>query len=161
MIDMAILKLPTGYFELIPQHVTEEWIQTYLALEIVVRGEKLLLNNKHKISLQSADYSRLISSIRKFIHSRVNVDNSDANVEFSTGLAFTPLEMHFVFVCLDGEIGADLEGEITLRIMVNLEIIDSELSSSYIGGVFNVEANSLIAFVQNLEDELVKSSPPA
>lgn len=158
MIKMAILNLPTGYFELSPQPTIGEWLPTCLALELAARDEKLLLENERRISIQKADYIRLISTIREFVNSRIiNLNESDLHIKPSPRVEFSPLELHFLFTCLDGELDADLEGEITLQIMVNLETIDTKLSSTYLGGVFNIEARNLITFVNQLEGELFEN----
>lgn len=156
MIYMANLEFSAGYFELSFASLEQkysEWIQTNLVLMLTFGSQTTLLKNKRRISIQRVDFQRFISGIREFV-SRVN--NRENAFEYLEPFDFVPLELYFSFSCLEGEVDNNLEGEITVRIMVNLDVIETQLVSTYIGSEFNVNINALLTFAQELEEGLPK-----
>lgn len=162
MINMAILELPVGYFELTPVHGLHEdvaWYKTQISLELVIANQSLVLENQNAVSIQRADFLRFIKGIHLFIQSRVQAEDEFTNSPKNT-FEFTPLELYFSFSCLEGDVNENLEGEITVRIMLNLDSIENQLSSSYVGGEFNIDSQGLLKFCQCLEQELSQNQSP-
>jgi hypothetical protein len=155
---MAILELPLGHFELTPgRQLDSEWIATQLDLRLTLaENVRVLLEDRHWLELRRPDFLRLVEGIRNFIASKVMGEDEvpDFTVPAEEFL-FVPLELGFQFACVDGEVDESLAGEITVRIMINLDVVDYELSWEYVGGEFSVDSHKLLDFVQQLEHELL------
>jgi hypothetical protein len=68
---------------------------------------------------------------------------------------FTPLTLNFELECINGDISDDAtEGEITIRVMANLAMINQNFPSEYVGCITSVEIGNLLRFVNDLEMEL-------
>lgn len=154
---MAKLKFSTGFFEikLTPSFEADggKWFPINILFSIA-NDDILNIENKQEIHLTQNDISRLIENTKQFINLRVNIDDNFPVVSIDE-FTFVPMELGFQFSCLDGDVDKNLFGEITLRIMINLELIRKNLSSTYVGAEFNVDAQTLIRFLQDMEREFL------
>ena len=154
---MAKLLLPYGYFELKPiarQPAQSKYLELYLCLEMNIQSQRLLIENKRKIYMTEEDFSRFSDGTRLFVENCANKLNFDIpNKPFD----FTPMELSFIFSCLEGDIDEEMrEGEITIRIMGNVsELTQTSLPTTYIGGLYNVKVVDLLNFLKILEGEVL------
>ena len=132
-----------------------KWIETQSSLTIKVGEQELKIKPPNNLSLLYADFVRFNEGIRKFI--RLLSNTPEGSPPIGTSIApfeFVPLELDFEFSCLNGEVSADGQGEITLRIMFNLENVSRALNSEYAGCMTNIDAQQLLNFLDDLEREV-------
>lgn len=155
---MAKLKLPCGYLTLRANRTDTdidcEWLPTKLIYRLDLMQQSILVESRETFSILLSDYIRLIEGVRSFIQSRINPDEDFDDPNTVTIFEFVPLELGFVFVCLEGDVDENLRGSISIRLLVNLQVMEKEHSSSYIGGEFEVDSESLLEFLSDLELEL-------
>jgi hypothetical protein len=156
---MANLISVNSSFLLSPQNLLYDndkyqWIRTECTLTLSIKEQTLLLQSKPYSCIQKSNFLLLIAGVRNFVEQLrargAIIDSRRAIAEF----LFVPLELDFEFACLNGDISEDGEGEVTLRIMLNLGTIDESLSSEYVGGIMNVSLATLLTFIDTLEAEV-------
>lgn len=155
---MAILSLPLGHFELTSTGVSSRdsyvWIRTQIALNLRSKDANVLIKNRRHFFFTQGDYIRLIELSQTFINSKSKIYSESTVSTTVEPFTFVPLELGFSFTCLDGEVDSNLDGEITIRIMLDYGLVNMEFSSNYVGGEFNVRAQDLLKFLKTLESEL-------
>jgi hypothetical protein len=63
------------------------------------------------------------------------------------------MQMDFTFACLEGDVTKDLEGVVSLRIMLNLGAFSHEYQTEYVGVETSADPKQLIEFTNRLEEE--------
>ena len=154
---MAKLLLPYGYFELKPiarQPAQSKYLEIYFCIEINLQSQRLLIENKRKIYMIEDDFLRFSDGTRSFIKNCAKKPDFDIS---SKPFDFTPMELSFIFSCIDGDIDAEMrEGEITIRILGDVsELTQTSLPTAYIGGLYNVKVVDLLNFLKILEGEVL------
>lgn len=154
---MAILKFPIGQLVIILDKLSysksRKYFDTQIGLTINWLSSSVKLQNSNKISLTEQDVSRLTAMLESFIHSCVNIDECIVNESKLSNSVFAPLELGFTISCLDGDVDQDFNGEITLKIMLNSDIVDYSYSSNYVGVEVNVNSLEVLEFCEALKKE--------
>jgi hypothetical protein len=161
---MATLNLQLGSFELTPlerRPNDRKWMTCRVVLSLPIGTQCVVIENVELVFLEDADFTRLFKYIELAVHhiAKESAANSFPSLAPEVGIlsiTFVPLQLAFAFACLSGEVDKSLcEGEITIRIMVNLnELTNLPPPSTYIGGEFNVDVRDLLVFVADLRHEL-------
>ncbi len=136
---MARLISKSVFLEILPlkpQFEEEEkgWIQTHFLLELKVPGQRLIIQPSENLFILYDNFTFFLKGVRQFIQKLQHIpEDTDPITDSIKPFEFVPLELDFKFALLDGEVSSEEEGEITVQIMANLEMINSSLSSEYIG----------------------------
>lgn len=156
---MANLKFPIGSLEIIltaqsPLQKNQRF-NADLDLTINWLASRIKLENKNGILLTRQDVDRLISMLKTFIQSRVNVDERNDREDRLSTPTFTPMELGFSISCLDGDVDDELVGEVTLKIMLNSDVVNYMYTSNYVGVEVNVNSTDIFKFCDMLEMEML------
>jgi hypothetical protein len=137
-----------------------QWIETESSLTIKVGEQELEIKPPNNLTILYADFMRFDEGIRKFVQMLSNIPENSPIVGTSiVPFDFVPLELDFEFSCLNGEVSSDGQGEVTLRIMFNLENVSRALNSEYVGCTTNVDAQQLLNFLDELERDIKRCVP--
>ncbi len=156
---MAILASRSMVLEILPLQPEfdkgDEWIQTHFSFQVRASGQELTVKPSEGITILYEDLVALHDGIGQFVQRLQSLpEDSDPVVELIEPYEFVPLELDFEVSCLNGEISDKGEGEITMRIMVNLGIVNQAFYSEYVGCTTNVEAKSVFDFLDDLKREI-------
>ena len=153
---MAEIKSAHTTFRLIPLSVEfsgEEWIVSDITLRMGNKRQSVVWRAEPHSTILRSDYRRLSTGIRRFINSLTTIE-SDNFLEEVEPFVFLPLELDFEFACLDGDISADGDGEVTVRVMLNTDGTSESKQSEYMGSTFSIPTARLQRFANNLEEEI-------
>lgn len=149
---MAKLKTEQFTFHLMPleyEFPAESWIRGELFLRLLVNRQTLLVQPQRAPTLSLHDYRRLVTGVRHFLD--FSMESEDNLFEDTEPFVFVPAELDFEFSLLDADLSPDGEGEVTVRVMIQ---VDNQAKPAYVGGAFSVEASQLRRFLNALEIEI-------
>lgn len=148
-----VLKIQPVQFELDKK---AKWVKTHFSFRITALGQDLIFEPSEDITVLYEDLVTLYKGVGQFIRMLQSLPgDSDPLDDSIQPYEFVPLELDFEISCLNGEVSDTGEGEVTMRVMVNLGIVDQTISSEYIGCTTNIEAKGLLDFLDQLEREIM------
>ena len=131
------------------------WITCRLSVQLKLPTQNVAVLSGKLVAMPYRDIGRLVSKTRAFV---------ERLTELPMGLphhreiepfkfVFVPMELDFVFACIEGDVTKDLEGLVSLRIMANLSSSDNGYGSEYAGVETSADPRQVIEFASVLEQE--------
>ena len=164
---MAYLSTSSVCFELTPvgrdntRSGEMQWITCRLGMYMRLLGQGFPIPAEKLIAMPYTDSGRLVNWVKEFVErlSKLPIGQPHSgNVEPFT---FVPMQLDFLFACLEGDVSEDLEGVVSLRIMLNLSSLGDQYRSEYFGVETSADPKQLIEFVNTLEREADRAINPS
>jgi hypothetical protein len=105
------------------------------------------------MAMPYTDIGRLVGWIRGFVSKLTELPIGHPHARQIEPFTFVPMQLDFEFACLEGDVTKDLDGVVSLRVMLNLRPFSDEYKSEYIGVETDVDPKQLIEFTTTLEQE--------
>lgn len=153
---MAKIAFSTGYWELTPIKFVDSndqaWIPFNLSFHFSVGINSVTIENVES-EIRKLDIRLMINTFNNCIEQLINTNNEDFWLYSENIGSFTPLEGQFSFSILDGDVMSWDDGNISIRIMLNQNLMASKHGQGYFGIETSIDTIELKKFINTLETE--------